>query len=213
MSNILLNSGQARIFRIVHRDNLPWLFVHGLHCRNSATQMPDYRVIGNPDLIDKRRHHPVPVSPGGTLGDYVPFYFTPWSKMLFNIVTGRGVPRLPKEEIVFLVTNFHWLAKQQQRFVFTDRHALLNAANYYAELADLRHIDWALLQSRDFRLDPDDPEKGARYQAEALVHSRLPITSLTGLVCYTPAMENAVKHELAARNLALPVVTRPAWYF
>ena len=44
--------------------------------------------IGNPDLIDKRTHRIVPAPPGGTLSDYVPFYFTLYSPMLYNIKTG-----------------------------------------------------------------------------------------------------------------------------
>jgi ssDNA thymidine ADP-ribosyltransferase, DarT len=85
-----LNPKKALIFRIVHRDNVPWILDHGLHCRNSATFDADYVEIGNSDLIAKRNRHPVPCAPGGRLRDYVPFYFTPFSPMLYNIKTGWG---------------------------------------------------------------------------------------------------------------------------
>ena len=85
-----LNPQKALIFRIVHRDNVPWILDHGLHCRNSGSADPNYVEIGNPDLISKRNHHSVPKPPGGTLSDYVPFYFTPFSPMLLNITTGWG---------------------------------------------------------------------------------------------------------------------------
>lgn len=85
-----LNPEKALIFRIVHRDNIPWILDHGLHCRNSTTFDPNYVDIGNVDLIGKRGGHPVPKPPGGTLNDYIPFYFTPFSIMLFNIKTGWG---------------------------------------------------------------------------------------------------------------------------
>lgn len=49
---------------------------------------PNFRNIGNLDLIDKRAHRVVKVGPDGTLGDYVSFYFTPFSIMMFNIHTG-----------------------------------------------------------------------------------------------------------------------------
>lgn len=70
-----LNPEKALIWRIVHRDNLPWILDNGVHCRNSQVYDPNYVEIGNPDLIDKRAHRDVPVGPGGTLSDYVPFYF------------------------------------------------------------------------------------------------------------------------------------------
>jgi hypothetical protein len=74
----------AYIFRITHIDNVPWLLANGIHCRNSTCRDPNFRDIGNPDLISKRAHRLVPVAPGGTLSDYVPFYFTHYSPMLYN---------------------------------------------------------------------------------------------------------------------------------
>ncbi len=75
MSNNL-NSDKALIFRIVHCDNLPWILENGLHAKNGGKLDPTFRNIGNPDLIDKRSRRIVPIPPGGTLSDYVPFYFT-----------------------------------------------------------------------------------------------------------------------------------------
>ena len=85
-----LTSRKALIFRVTHRDNVPWMLRNGLHSRKSATQDERYVAIGNQELIDKRHERAVPVQPGGTLSDYVPFYFTPYSPMLYNIRTGWG---------------------------------------------------------------------------------------------------------------------------
>jgi ssDNA thymidine ADP-ribosyltransferase, DarT len=61
---------------------------NGVHCRNSTTKDPKFVQIGNADLIIKR-HSKVASGPyGGTLSDYVPFYFTPLSPMFYNIKTG-----------------------------------------------------------------------------------------------------------------------------
>jgi hypothetical protein len=60
-----LNPKKALIFRIVHRDNVPWLLDHGLHCRNSGIFDPNYVEIGNSDLIVKRSHHRISTSPVG----------------------------------------------------------------------------------------------------------------------------------------------------
>lgn len=69
-----LNPEKALIWRIVHCDNLPWILDNGLHCANSPTQAPAYITIGNAGLITRRTHREVPIAPGGTLADYVPFY-------------------------------------------------------------------------------------------------------------------------------------------
>lgn len=50
----LLNPERARIFRIIHRSNLPWVLEYGLHCGNSATRSPQWVSIGNQELIAKR---------------------------------------------------------------------------------------------------------------------------------------------------------------
>ncbi|WP_425612449.1 DarT ssDNA thymidine ADP-ribosyltransferase family protein [Xanthomonas nasturtii] len=68
-----LNPKKALIWRIVHRDNLPWILENGLHCGNGAVQSADWVNIGNQELIDKRANHPVPIVPGGFLSDYAPF--------------------------------------------------------------------------------------------------------------------------------------------
>lgn len=205
---------KALIFRIVHRDNVPWILDHGLHCRNSNAFDPTYVDIGNPDLISKRNHHPVPQSPGGTLSDYIPFYFTPFSPMLLNITTGwGGIRKRNKDEIVLMVSSLHELQKRKVSFLFTDRHAYLIAAQFYSDLAKLDQIDWAMLQRRDFKYDPEDPSKKERYQAEALVYKHLPIDALAGFVCYNDAVGGTIKQALAARNLTSKVITKSDWYF
>lgn len=85
-----LNPEKALIWRIIHRDNMPWILDNGLHCGNCKIRSQRWVSIGNPELINKRASHPVPLPPGGVLNDYVPFYFTPFSVMLNNILTGWG---------------------------------------------------------------------------------------------------------------------------
>ena len=209
-----LNPDKALIFRIVHRDNLPWILDHGLHCRSSPTFDQNYRNIGNPELIDKRSHRVVPIPPGGTLSDYVPFYFTPYSIMLFNIKTGwGGMPRVTNEEIVILISSLHKIAQRGIDFVFTNQHAYPVMAEYYNDLARLDQIDWAILQRRDFKHDPDDPGKKERYQAEALIHRHLPVDALAGIVCYNQETKGFVETELKARRIDLQTVAKNTWYF
>ena len=70
----------------------------------------------------------MPVPPKGTLSDCVPFYFTPFSPMALMIKTGHGVPSVPSRDIVILVASLRRLDEAGVEFVYTDRHALLNAA-------------------------------------------------------------------------------------
>jgi hypothetical protein len=209
-----LSSTKALIFRIIHRDNLPWILDHGLHARNGKMFDPNYRNIGNPDLIEKRSRRVVPVGPGGTLNDYVPFYFTPFSIMMYNIKTGfGGVPRVPNEEIVILVSSLFKISELGIPFVFTDTHAYVVMANYFTDLNDLDEIDWPLLNRRDFRNDPNDPGKKERYQAEALVWKYVPLDAIMGIGCYTSAVKGWVEGHVEQRGLTVKTSIQANWYF
>lgn len=211
-----LTPEKALIFRITHITNVPWILDNGLHCQNSEIRDPNFRQIGNLDLIAKRPHRVVPIPPGGMLSDYIPFYFTPCSPMLYNIKTGyQGVEQLPMSEIVVLVSSLHRVRECGAAFVFTDRHAYLQTAtpSFSSRLEDLQGLDWASLRARDFRRSPDDPGKIERYQAEALVHRQLPVGALAGLACYRTAQRDTLEAEIMQRGLELKVVTRPGWFF
>ena len=214
MAAINLNPEKALIFRIVHVDNVAWILDHGLHCRNSPVFDPNYRNIGNPELIDRRHTRAVPLAPGGTLSDYVPFYFTPFSIMMFNIKTGYGgVPQVPNDEIVIFVSSLRRLVELDLPFLFTDRHAYPVMARYFNSLDHLDQIAWPILQARDFKHDPDDPGKKERYQAEALVHRHLPCEALLGIGCHSAKIGEHLEKLLAAKKRSLRVTVQPNWYF
>src|SRR3546814_8172631 len=102
----------------------------------------------------------VEIAPFGTLSDYVPFYFTPYSPMLYNIKTGyNGIAKRANEELVILVSSLHRLREMGRKFLFTNRHAYLRTAEYFDDLSRLDRIDWPLLRSRNFQRNPDDPDK------------------------------------------------------
>jgi hypothetical protein len=209
-----LNPQKALIWRIVHRDNIPWVLENGMHCGNSSQLSSNWVHIGNLELIDKRSTHPVPVGMGGYLNDYVPFYFTPFSPMMKNISSGYGgIVRRSNDEIVILVSNLHLVQKLGLPFVFTNGHAYYAWSNFYTDLSDLSEIDWPLLQTRNFRRDPDDPAKFERYQAEALIYRQFPIQAIAGIVCYTEKTKLILERWLTERDLDLPVYARTGWYF
>ena len=106
-----LTAARGLLFRITHVANLPWLLRHGLHATRGQVADPNFVAIGSPDLIDKRTRRVVPRAPGGVLSDYIPFYFTPKSPMLFNIKSGySGITKWPNEDIAILVSSCRHMA-------------------------------------------------------------------------------------------------------
>ena len=209
-----LNAENALIFRISHIANVPWILRNGLHCKDSKVQDPSFVRIGNLELIAKRTTRNIPIPPGGSLSDYIPFYFTPFSMMMFNIKTGYGgIRQFPNSEIVIIVSSLRGLAERGVAAVFSDRHAYLQTAQFFSSMVDLDKIDWRLLQRRDFKRDVDDPEKTDRYQAEALIHRHLPVEHFAGIVCHGENERRTLDAQREEVGVDLKVVARPGWYF
>lgn len=209
-----LNPEKARIFRITHRANLRWILQNGLHCANSNKSDPNFVPIGNPDLINKRTHHPISPPGQGVLGDHVPFYFTPFSPMMLNIHTGwGGIKKQANEDVIILVSSIGKLQEQQAPFIFSDRHAYLAAAEFFDDPAYLDRIDWDILQRRDFKRDPNDPGKFERYEAEALVRGHVPVAALLGVACFNNVAHTRIVEDMKKTGVAIKAVVTPDWYF
>ena len=133
--------------------------------------------------------------------------------MMFNIHTGRSVPKLPNDEIVILVSSLHRLREQGITFIFTNQHAYPVTADFFTDVADLDRIEWPLLQSWGFQHDPEDPAKKERYQAEALPWWHVPVGALDGVACYSQETEQRLQAEIESRGLALKTGIQPNWYF
>jgi hypothetical protein len=210
-----LTPERGLLFRITHVANLPWLLAHGMHCANGGGSDPDFVAIGNADLIDHRSRHVVPLPPGGTLADYVPFYLTPKSPMLYNIKTGyNGIVKRLNNDIVILVSSCSVLRDAEVRLLFTDRHAYARTATWSDDPGRLHDlIDWDILRRHDFARDDLYPDKMERYQAEALAHRRVPPHALLGVACASDAARAVVEPLIQAAGVDLQVFVRPGWYF
>jgi hypothetical protein len=210
-----LTPERGLLFRITHVTNLPWLLANGLHCANGTAADPNFVAIGNPDLIGRRAHRQVLIPPGGTLADYVPFYFTPKSPMLLNIKTGwNGIVRRPNQEIAILVSSCRAMSDNDVSMLFTDRHAYTQMATWSDNSADLaRMVDWDILNRHDFARDDGYPDKMERYQAEALAHRHVPPSALLGIGCVSQAVRPTIEAKVHAAGRALSVLVCPGWYF
>lgn len=215
MPNLLdsLTVENGYLFRITHRNHVPWLLRNGLVCAAGGRRDPAFVSIGNPGLIGRRESHWVPIAPGGYLSEYVPFYFTPFSPMAYNIHTGRQVPKQSNDAIIILMTSVAKVVETDAKFVFTDRHAYLRSARYSADPADLDMVDFPLLRTRDFQRSIEDPERVERYQAEFLVRDSLPLPAIVTIACYNHSVKRSIDDEAARLGIEIRTIVRPGWYF
>jgi hypothetical protein len=121
----------TRIYHITHVSNLRSVAQHGLFCDNGVNAAKvECRSIAYPNIKADRAETKVPINPGGTLADYVPFYFAPRSPMLYTISLGNieSVSEGQKD-IVHLVLEAESLTTDQA-CVFTDGHAIMKLSNF-----------------------------------------------------------------------------------
>jgi len=113
----------TRLFHITHVANLPGIIAAGGLWCDAMCAARGATVVGiaHQHIKDRRAAKRVRVAVGGTLADYVPFYFAP--------------------EVCALTTPW----------AFTDGHADMEISNQFADLADLRELDWNLMREEWWR--------------------------------------------------------------
>ena len=81
-----------------------------------------YKTIHNEEVQDKRHITRIPCGPGGTIHDYVPFYFGYLSPMMLNLKTGR-VPGYNEGQapLIYLVTTAQTVRDSGAGFAFSSR--------------------------------------------------------------------------------------------
>jgi ssDNA thymidine ADP-ribosyltransferase, DarT len=184
------------IYRLVHVDCLQTLLTRGvLHAPNGT---PDdglpYRTIHDTSVQANRRVKAVPCGPGGTVHDYLPFYFGARSVMLLKLKTGQVAGYAEGQEpLIYLVSTAQAVATAGNRFVFTDGHSLANFTQWFTDLARLDAVDWPLLSARYWNDTPQDNDRQRRKQAEFLVWQSVDWGLIGGIGVFNAAMKARVE--------------------
>ncbi len=209
------SDGTTAIYHITHVDNLASLAADGcLYCDTTCVDLDLGPVsIAYTDLKARRARFPVGVAAGGTLADYVPFYYAPRSPMLYVISRG-GVAGYDggQEEIVHLVFRLEDMAEPGQ-FVITDGHAATPMSTQYDELSGLDVIDWDIMRETYWSDTDEDGDRKRRRQAEFLVHQRAPLSALDRVITMTDEVAERAQNALSTLESAPLVRVHRAWYY
>lgn len=206
------------IYRLVHIANLPTLLQRGgLHAPNASPGdgLP-YRTIHNTNVQASRHTKVIPCGPGGTIHDYVPFYFGPLSVMLLNLHTGRVAGyNEGQAPLVYLVSSIQRVEAVPRPWIFSDGHGLATLTDWYDNPADLAKVDWDLVGARYWADRPEDNDRQRRKQAEFLVWEYLPWSALAGIAVLNDAAKQQVEAMLTGNPIAaaMKVVVRRDWYY
>ena len=146
------------VYHITQIDNLPSMISDGfLLCdHEQRKRMATYQNIGYSHIKERRLKHPVKVAKGGTLGNYVPFYFGPRSVMLYVIFKGHEKYTGGQASVVHLVSSVITLMQQNNACFFTDRHADLGYSQQFDDVALLpAKVDLSIMQKKHWASNPE----------------------------------------------------------
>lgn len=210
-----INPADIWVFRIIQIQNLEFDLKNGLFAKNSAPINPQRIVIGSEEIINERDTRPVKCYPDDVVNDYVSFYFSFRTPMLYNIITGKGVPKHPQETIIYLCCKLTDLTSLDKAWCFTNGNAAKKITRFYNDLSELDKIDWHAVRSIDFRHDnaDGDEDRVRKKHAEFLVKDKVPAKKISEIAVLNRTIKNHVETIVSACNLAIEVKVKQDYYF
>ncbi|WP_068810604.1 type II toxin-antitoxin system toxin DNA ADP-ribosyl transferase DarT [Pseudohongiella nitratireducens] len=218
----------VRLFHITSIDNLAAIFQQGelvSKTRGEALHL-GYHNIAHAGAQSKRAARAVIDPPGGTIHDYVPFYFAPRSPMLSAIHHGQVAGcNYGQSDIVHFELLVRRVIDENAEIVFYDRNATKAYSVPYTDPYQLKNaIAWDLLTEpptldgfcRYFH-DRHEPAKYMdrceKRQAEFLVKKAVPIDWFTRIGVMNDHAAQLVLGLAEAAGVNVSVQIMPEWYF
>jgi hypothetical protein len=184
------------ILRFTHVDNLDTIIRRGgLHAPN---HVPDdgltYRFCHSAEVQSARADVPIHLGPGGTIHDYVPFYFGYLSPMMLNLKTGRveGYSE-GQEPLIYLVSSAQAIEEAGIKFVYSDGHGLATFTDWFDDLDKLDAVDWTVVNLRYWKDDINDMDRQRKKQAEFLVYKCCPWSLVQEIVVIDSTTQQRVQ--------------------
>lgn len=154
----------------------------------------------------------VRVSPGGVVGDYVPFYFAPRSPMLYKIWRG-GVATYQdgQEPLVYLVSSLRMVDQHGLPWVGSDGNFASPITEHVKEWARLEEVvDWPLMRQTYWNDTAEDGDRMRRRMAELLVHKSFPLECIEYIVVKSQSIADVARKHVSDK---IPVQVRNSWYY
>ena len=206
------------IDRLTHVDNL------AVCMQRQAIYAPMYRPndtlahksIHNSEMQQRRTATRIPCGPGGTIHDYVPFYFGYLSPMLLQLRTGRVAGYGEGQEpLIYFVSSVQAVSESRQPFVFSDGHGIAFNTRWYDTLESLYKVDWGMVYQRYWKDTVDDMDRQRRKQAEFLIYQRCNWNLICEIGVISSYMKTRVQQIMAGfpATSQKPVNIRSNWYY
>lgn len=204
------------IYHFTHIDNLQGILADGeLVCdRTRIAREMTTRNIAYGSLKRDRLNTVVEVPPGGTLGDYVPFYFGTRSPMMLTYQSGNVTGQKEDlDELVYLASTAERVADSGIPFAFTDGHPVKEPKAFFNDLTHLGEVDLPLMKQRNWFDTDAYPDRKRKRQAEFLVWKTMPWSLILALGARTASVRAEVERLVQTQDHIPRCLHRPDWYY
>jgi len=208
-----------KIYHITHLDNLAQIVEAGMLLSDARRiQLGlDTEIVGMAAIKQRRLGElQVKCHPGTLVGQYVPFYFSPRSVMLYMLhmanhpeLSYRGGQRPIVHLQADLMAAIRWAEANGVRWAFSNRNAGAYATDFFDDLDDLDEINWDAIEATDFR--PMIVKEGK--QAEFLVYESFPWKLIERLGVIDGRMEQRVGEVLRDASHKPLLAVEQGWYY
>lgn len=203
------------VFRIVPIQNLEYLLRDGLHCKNAGKKDKGFVTIGSQEIITQRDSRIVKCYPDTVVNDYVPFYFSVRTPMLYNIKTGHGVPASPQKDIIYLCCKLSELATEDFQWCYTDGNAAKKISKFSNNIKHIEYLDWRSIRTTDFRDEnaDGDEDRIRKKHAEFLVKDHVPVHYIKVIAVLNQTIKEQVEAILEDLDLTIEIKIKTEYYF
>lgn len=231
------------LFRMTYYRNLErYLADNALYANNSPQVQMGYRISFD-DIVARRGAAIFTTPCGSNVNDFVPFYFSPITKMAYSIHTGnvdlkdpngKSLGTATMNDVAFIVVDPDSLFDSDRDYWFTEiacNSAILPTyENNRARLT--HHIEWSLFDDAPYvaqipeigylgvcrwQHDRDEPmahqQRSKKRMAEFLIRDHLRMDEVSCIVLKSDQHEAEVRSWVDAAQADIPVLVKPRCYF
>ncbi|MEE9442167.1 MAG: DUF4433 domain-containing protein [candidate division Zixibacteria bacterium] len=211
-----MTTDKTLICRITHYKNLEGILKRGgIYASNfQPNDGIKFYPIHHVDIQNQRSVINVPCGPGGSIHDYVPYYFGPRSPMLFAISKNKVEEyNEGQQPVIYICAYAEDIKDKGLDFVFTDGHAIMAITRFFDDLKDLDKLYWDIIEGKYWFDSEQYPDRCRRRQAEFLVHKFFPLDCVFEIVVIDKHIQKKVNSVLAKHDIDIPVVVKKNWYY
>lgn len=213
-----------------------------IYAKDNLNVQPGFRISFD-DIVARRGTEAFATPCGSTVNDFVPFYFSPITKMAFTVHVGnvdlksptdQNLGRANMNDVAYLVVDPGRLFASGRQCWFTD--IACNSAIPWACESDpnrlAHHVAWSLFDDSPYTAeiaeigyrgvckwqhDRDEPiahqQRSKKRMAEFLIKDHLRMDEVSCIVLKTDEHKEEVRSWVKSAGMTIPVLVKPACYF